>query len=128
MFYRFNAHRQGRGSGRQSQHRDAGMDHAARRIASGIIKVQRRWAALMSGWVAKLPGKWLRILMIVSFAAASYFFLGLIVPRLSWQGDQGQQLLSLDGWSKAGKPGALSGRTDSLKVRLDQSQDRAGKH
>lgn len=118
MFYRFNAHKQARAANGQGQDKHAAVDKAARRIASGILKVQRRWAELMSKWAGKLPGKWMRILTLVSLAAASYFFLSLIMPGLGLPALISQKGLPSPSPIEARQKDGASGRIDTLTKQL----------
>jgi hypothetical protein len=128
MFYRFYAHKEGRGTARQSKDKDAALDETARRIASAILKVQRRWADLMREWTGKLPGKWLRILSMVSFGATAIFFLNLIVPQLAGPGLFQPERLSVEDWHKAPWQRAACGISDSLKEKLPGGSGNAGEH
>ena len=118
MFYRFNAHKQTPASDRRGQDKHAAMDKAARRIASGILNVQRRWAELMSKWAGKLPGKWMRILTLVSLAAASYFFLSLIMPGLGLPVLISQKGLPSLSSIEARQTDGACGRIDTLTKQL----------
>lgn len=128
MFYRFNAHKEGRGTARQSKDKDAALDVTARRIASAILKVQRRWADLMRQWAEKLPAKWLRILTVVSFAAAAIFFLNLIIPQLTGPGLFQAERLRIESWHKAPGQQADGDSGDSLKNKLPEGSHHAGEH
>lgn len=128
MFYRFNAHKEGRGTARQSKDKDAALDVTARRIASAILKVQRRWADLMREWAEKLPSKWLRILSVVSFAAAAMFFLNLIIPQLAGPGMIQPEWLRVEGWNKAPGQQAAADSGDSLKKKLPEGSRHGGEH
>lgn len=127
MFYRFNAHKQARASDGRGKDKHAAMDKAARRIASGILKVQRRWAELMRKWTGKLPAKWLRILAIVSFCAASYFFLSLIMPGLGLSALVSQKGLPSLGSAKVHDT-AARGSSDSLRKHQPLERSDASKH
>jgi hypothetical protein len=128
MFYRFNAHKQARAGDGQGKDKHAAMDKAARRIASGILKVQRRWAELMRKWTGKLPGKWLRILTIVSFCAASYFFLSLIVPRLGLPVHFPQDGLPSPNSAVVSRTDAAGGSGDSLRKHQPLEKSAESKH
>ena len=128
MFYRFNAHKEGRGRARQSKDEDAVLDETARRIASTILKVQRRWADLMREWAGKLPGKWLRILTVVSFAAAAIFFLNLIIPQLAVPGLFRTAGLPVESWRRAPGQQAAADSGDSLKKKVPVGSRHGGEH
>jgi len=128
MFYRFNAHKEGRGRARQSKDNDAALDETARRIASAILKVQRLWADLMREWAGKLPGKWLRILTVVSFAAAATFFLNLMIPQLVVPGLFQPEGLPVEIWRRAPGQQAAGGSGDSLKRKLPEGSSHGGEH
>lgn len=128
MFYRFNAHKQAPASDRRGQDKHAAVDKAARRIASGIIRVQRRWAELMGKWAGKLPEKWLRILTLVSLAATSSFFLSLIMPGLGLPALIFQEgLPSLSSIEARQKDGA-SGGIDTLTKQPPKARAGARNH
>lgn len=128
MFYRFNAHKEGRGRARQSKDNDAALDETARRIASAILKVQRLWADLMREWAGKLPGKWLRILTVVSFAAAAMFFLTLMIPQLTGPGIFQLERLRVESWYNAPGQQAAADSGDSLKKKLPEGSRHGGEH
>ncbi|MHA4741341.1 hypothetical protein [Dyadobacter sp. MSC1_007] len=128
MFYRFNAHKEGRGRARQSKDSEVALDETARRIASAILKVQRRWADLMRQWAEKLLGKWLRILTVVSFAAAAIFFLSLIILPLAAHRMFQPEWLPVVSWRKAPGQHASGASGDSLKKKLPVGSHQAGEH
>jgi hypothetical protein len=128
MFYRFNAHKEGRGTARQSKDNDAALDETARRIASGILKVQHQWADLMKQWTGKLPCKGLRILTLVSFAAAAMFFLSLIILPLAGHRMFQPEWLRVESWHKASWQQAAGASGDSLKGKLPKGSRHRGEH
>lgn len=120
MFYRFNAHRErplGRG---KKQDSEAALDQAARKLVSAVIRFQRRWAALMRKFTEKVPGNWLRILAVVGFAAAGYFYLNLIIARQPPASLVSVQAWVIQRWQTTKTTQSIQVSSDSLARRAAQ--------